>query len=181
MCALSPQRRRRAGSCSAAWRATASFVLICLRFLRRSGRTERTRRAERSSVVNCEQAIEAIQQGLGGAHNVRVGRPEVAGTLVGFSVVAPAGAGDIQATGDLGSTLLGSGLALGGHVLGGVHGDRAPSGWRRSAGHDCAYERHRRSGRRPGRVAQPGLESVGTRVCASHRGHPTRRTDRTGA
>jgi len=90
-------------------------------------------------------------------------------------------AGDIQATGDLGSTVLGSGLALGGHALGGVHGDRAPSGWRRSAGHDCAYERHRRSGRRPGRAAQPGLESVGTRVCASHRGHPTLRTDRTGA
>src|SRR5258708_17035590 len=81
---------------------------------------------------------------------LRVGRPEVAGTLVGFSVVALMSAGDIQATGDLGSTVLGSRLALGG-----VHGDRAPSGWRRSAGHDCAYERHRRSGRRPGRAAQP--------------------------
>jgi drug/metabolite transporter (DMT)-like permease len=43
----------------------------------------------------------------------RVGRPEVAGTLVGFSGVALLSAGDIQATGDLGSTLLGSGLALG--------------------------------------------------------------------
>src|SRR5438067_10092971 len=93
-------RPKNGSGLSAAWRATASFVLICLRFLRRSGRTERTRRAERSSVVNCEQAIEAIQQGLGGAHNVRVGRPEVAGTLVGFSVVALLSAGDIQATGD---------------------------------------------------------------------------------
>jgi drug/metabolite transporter (DMT)-like permease len=43
----------------------------------------------------------------------RVGRPEVAGTLVGFSGVALLSAGDIQTTGDLGSTLLGSGLALG--------------------------------------------------------------------
>src|SRR5437660_3876548 len=76
--------------------------------------------------------------------HLRVGRPEVAGTLVGFSVVALLSAGDIQATADLGSTVLRSGLALGGHVLGGVHGARAPSGWRRSAGHDCAYEWHRR-------------------------------------
>ncbi len=45
--------------------------------------------------------------------HLRVGRPEVAGTLVGFSVVALLSAGDIQATGDLGSTVLGSGLALG--------------------------------------------------------------------
>lgn len=43
----------------------------------------------------------------------RVGRPEIAGTLVGFGGVALLSAGDIQATGDLGSTLLGSGLALG--------------------------------------------------------------------
>jgi len=43
----------------------------------------------------------------------RVGRPEIAGTLLGFSGVALLSAGDIQATGDLGSTLLGSGLALG--------------------------------------------------------------------
>ncbi len=42
-----------------------------------------------------------------------VGRLAVAGTLVGFSGVALLSAGDIQATGDLGATLLGSGLALG--------------------------------------------------------------------
>jgi drug/metabolite transporter (DMT)-like permease len=45
--------------------------------------------------------------------HMRVGRPEIAGTLVGFGGVALLSAGDIQATGDLGSTLLGSGLALG--------------------------------------------------------------------
>jgi len=43
----------------------------------------------------------------------QVGRPEIAGTLVGFGGVAVLSAGDIQATGDLGATLLGSGLALG--------------------------------------------------------------------
>ena len=43
----------------------------------------------------------------------KIGRPEIAGTLVGFGGVAVLSAGDIQATGDLGSTLLGSGLALG--------------------------------------------------------------------
>jgi drug/metabolite transporter (DMT)-like permease len=43
----------------------------------------------------------------------RVGRPEITGTLVGFGGVALLGAGDIQATGDLGATLVGSGLALG--------------------------------------------------------------------
>jgi hypothetical protein len=57
-----------------------AHILICLRFLRRSGRTERTRRAERSSVVNCEQAIEAIQQGLGGAYDLGVGRHAPGGT-----------------------------------------------------------------------------------------------------
>src|SRR5260221_13531600 len=83
--------------------------------------------------------------------HLRVGRPEVAGTLVGFSVVAMLSAGDIQATGYRGSTVLGSGLALGGRVLGGVHGDRAPSGWRRSAGHDCAFFLMRRRPPRPTR------------------------------
>jgi drug/metabolite transporter (DMT)-like permease len=47
------------------------------------------------------------------AFHQRVGRPEVAGTLVGFGGVALLGAGDLQATGDLRATLLGSGLALG--------------------------------------------------------------------
>ena len=139
-----------------------------------------TLRAGVTALMSNSRPLIVVMTGLLVFH-LRVGRPEVAGTLVGFSVVALLSAGDIQATGDLGSTVLGSGLALGGHVLGGVHGDRAPSGWRRSAGHDCAYERHRRSDRRPGRAAQPGLESVSTRVCASHRGHPTLRTDRTGA
>ena len=43
----------------------------------------------------------------------QIGRLEITGTLVGFGGVALLSAGDIQATGDLGSTLLGSGLALG--------------------------------------------------------------------
>jgi len=47
------------------------------------------------------------------AFHQRVGWPEVAGTLVGFGGVALLSAGDIQATGDLGPTLLGSGLAIG--------------------------------------------------------------------
>jgi drug/metabolite transporter (DMT)-like permease len=42
-----------------------------------------------------------------------IGRPEIAGTVLGFGGVALLGAGDIQATGDLGSTLLGTALALG--------------------------------------------------------------------
>ena len=111
--------------------------------------------------------------------HLRVGRPEVAATLVGFSVVALLSAGDVQATGDLGFTVLGSGLA---RPRAGRRPRRSRAVWvapiRWS---DCAYERHRRTGRRPGRAAQPGLESVAIRVCASHRGQPTLRTDRMGA
>jgi drug/metabolite transporter (DMT)-like permease len=47
------------------------------------------------------------------AFNQRPGHASIAGTLVGFSGVALLSAGDIQATGDVASTLIGSGLALG--------------------------------------------------------------------
>jgi drug/metabolite transporter (DMT)-like permease len=47
------------------------------------------------------------------AFHQQVRWPEIAGTLVGFGGVALLSGGDIQATGDLPSTLLGSGLALG--------------------------------------------------------------------
>src|SRR5260370_29206247 len=89
----------------------------------------------------------------------RVGRPEVAGTLVGFSVVALLSAGDIQATGVLGFTVLGSGLALG-SARAGRRTRRSRAVWLGPI--RCAHEWHRRSGRRRGRAAQPGLESVGT-------------------
>jgi drug/metabolite transporter (DMT)-like permease len=47
------------------------------------------------------------------AFHQRVGWPEIAGTLVGFGGVALLSVGDIEATGDLRSTLIGSALALG--------------------------------------------------------------------
>jgi drug/metabolite transporter (DMT)-like permease len=113
--------------------------------------------------------------------HLRVGRPEVAATLVGFSVVALLSAGDIQATGDLGSIVLGSGLALGSAAcwaastaiarrLGGADPLvrlrlRAASAQRSSAWSRC-----------------PARTGVGwhTRLRQSSR-PPTLRTDRTGA
>ena len=104
------------------------------------------------------------------------------GTLVGFSVVALLRAGDIQATGDLGSTVLGSGLALGSAACWAASTAIA----RRLGGADPPVTTALTSGigaAVAGLVALPSprVESVGTRGCASHRGHPTLRTDRTGA
>lgn len=112
--------------------------------------------------------------------HLRVGRPEVAGTLVGFSVVALLSAGDIQATGDLGSTVLGSGLAL----VSAACWAASTAIARRLGGADPLVATVLTSGIGAavvGLVALPSQDwSRLARVCASHRGHPTLRTDRTG-
>jgi hypothetical protein len=108
---------------------------------------------------------------------LRVGRasrtvPEVAGTLVGFSVVALLSAGDIQTSGDLGSTVLGSGLALGSPECGAAYTAIARRlGWADplvttalTGGIGAAVV---------GVVALPSQDWIrlAHRVCASHRGH----------
>jgi drug/metabolite transporter (DMT)-like permease len=65
-----------------------------------------------TAVMSNSSPLMVVVVGLLAFHQ-RVGRPEIAGTLLGFGGVALLSAGDIQATGDVGSTLLGSGLALG--------------------------------------------------------------------
>jgi drug/metabolite transporter (DMT)-like permease len=65
-----------------------------------------------TALISNSSPLIVVMAGLLVFHQ-RVGRPEIAGTLVGFGGVALLSVGDIQATGDLGATLLGSGLALG--------------------------------------------------------------------
>src|SRR5207237_3292114 len=102
----------------------------------------------------------------------RVGRPEVAGTLVGFSGVAPLSAGDIQATGVLGSTVLGSGLALDSAACWAAYTAIA----RRLVGADPLVTTALTSGIGAAVVGVVALPSHDWRrlangVCASHRGH----------
>src|SRR5579859_2172348 len=113
-----------------------------------------------TALISNSSPLMVVMAGLLVFHQ-RVGRPEIAGTLVGFGGVALLGAGDIQATGDLGSTLLGGGLALGSATCWAGYTAVA----RRLGGAD---QWHGRRGDRRGCAAHSGLEPTGSRLRAGH-------------